>query len=612
MQPSVSIENPTAQELVPVSEPLVVGGVAYGVGGAEPSLIDSVTVSVAGGAPVAATFKAILPHHGTAPPAFSFSATVPFPDATGFVEIVVEARDDMGAKGTAHVTVIGHEVGGPVFTPQQSLQVFATNPGPPSAGDWATKIVKETRSAAADIPTIASLAIKWKQGDAFPVCSREWTQVTAPAEDYDEETVALSGWLLEPELSGNDVPFAHPFGNDWECMVALDAEFTGLLAAGNAVPDGSDGAEAIADAKGLNIPVPAGGLLAIETDSGCVPTKLYPDENVIRVGDRIVALGRWIVDTGHAVELNGSSSYRAEVHPPLLMAIGGTRTEPPNEPLTRVLLTSRPYLVKQVYTTDTGRVYDDKDSGDGTFLWHINNEIEKLGGIIPSSTSIEAHPKIASKPFEGVHLLRVRVRPPAAGGSKLAIGELVEQIQVSFQFTCRSGVGVQVVAAEDGVDILVTLNSAGYTAPPLPPRKTRNVSKGDLGEDGQIITLEQITSLFQVWPVDIVNEEQALAHGIDTDHYDVPDVDLLDRSHAVPFVPIGNIPGGQGIVVDDDQPYPVFGFLEIRRQRPNVVLGHGTVQVATGGLAQPEAHETPAHGAAPATPKLSPKKTVSP
>jgi hypothetical protein len=239
----------------------------------------------------------------------------------------------------------------------------------------------------------------------------------------------------------------------------------------------------------------------------------------------------------------------------------------------------------QVYTTDTGSIYDDNGSEDGTFLWHINNEIEKLGGIIPASTTIEAHPKIASKPFKGVHLFRLRARPPAAGG-KPALHGLPEQIQVSYQFTCRSGVGVQVLAADNGVDIVVSLNSAGYTAPALPSRQTRVVTKDQLGDDGEIITLEQITSLLQVDVIDTVIQERALAHGIETDHYDVQDVNVLDRSHAVPFVAISDIPGGQGIVVDDNQPYPIYGFLEIRHQRIDVLVGKGAVE-ATGALAHP-------------------------
>ena len=549
---------------MPVSQPLLVAGTAAGAGGLEPSAIDSVTVAIDGSAPVPATTEIVL---GQKPPTVKFNATVPFPDTVGLHEVVVRAVDDQGKDGSARVAVVGH--GGPAKgrTPRESLEVTATNAGPPSAGDWATQIVKSNRSAPAVLASLLSLAVWQQRGDDYPVCEYEWNNVTNPSEDYDEVPVAFSGWLLQPELSGNDVPFTHPFGMDWECMVALDSEYAGLLAEGNTVPDGTDGADAIADALGLDIPVPSGGLLALETDSACVPSALRElgSTGPVRVGDRIAALGRWIVDAGHSIDVNGGKSYRAEMHPPMMMAIAGTRTDASGEDLTRLVLTSRPYLVRQVYTTDTGTIYDDNASDDGPLLAHLNNEIDKLHGVIPSSWTLEAHPKIASKPFNGVHFLRLTVRPP---GSQGPVPGPAGAIQVSFQFTCRSGVGVQVVSAEGGVDVLLVLNSVDYAAPPLPPRQTVSYNKDQLGVASDLITFEQIVSIFSVSPISIADAEQALARGIETDSYQVGDVDLLDRSHMLPFVPIDNIPGGQGIMVDDGQPYPVFGFLEIRQLPP--------------------------------------------
>ena len=207
-------------------------------------------------------------------------------------------------------------------------------------------------------------------------------------------------------------------------------------------------------------------------------------------------------------------------------------------------------------------------------IWH---------GGLPDSTSIEAHPKIASKPFDGVHRFRLSIRPAGGFG-----GAVAGQVQVSFQFTCRTGVGVTVLpvhtllhthpgppVADDHVDLLISLNSADYQAPKLPPRQTDTWDKDRLnsiaGGDGDIVTFEQVASIFTISPVSLVVAELALAHGVDTDKYDVPDVNALDRSHAVPFVQIDQIPAGQGIVIDDNQPYPVVGFLEIRKHHPVVV-----------------------------------------
>jgi hypothetical protein len=133
------------------------------------------------------------------------------------------------------------------------------------------------------------------------------------------------------------------------------------------------------------------------------------------------------------------------------------------------------------------------------------------------------------------------------------------------------------VGVDDHVDLLIALNSVGYQAPRLPPRQTDTWDKDRLnaidGGAADLLSFEQIASLFTVSPVSKVVAEVALAHGIDTDKYNVPDVDVMDRSHAVPFVSINQIPAGQGIVINDNQPYPVVGFLEVRRH-PLVVVSH--------------------------------------
>jgi hypothetical protein len=91
------------------------------------------------------------------------------------------------------------------------------------------------------------------------------------------------------------------------------------------------------------------------------------------------------------------------------------------------------------------------------------------------------------------------------------------------------------------------------------------------GGAADLLTFEQIASLFEGSPVSAVVAEHALAHGIETDKYDVPDVNVMDRSHAVPFVNTNQIPAAQGIVINDNQPYPVVGFVEVRRHSVGVV-----------------------------------------
>src|SRR3954451_13676349 len=178
--------------------------------------------------------------------------------------ITTVATFDNGLTARATVTVLVRNVASSAVTPRDSLLVSFVNPAPPASENWAADVVKGNRSSFSTLASLLSLAVWQQRGDAFPVCAREWVQVGAPTEDYDLDPVGFTGWMLKPELSGNDVPFTHPFGNDWECMVALDPEYTGLLAARNVVPDGAHGAAALADAKVADIRVPEGGLPAVE------------------------------------------------------------------------------------------------------------------------------------------------------------------------------------------------------------------------------------------------------------------------------------------------------------------------------------------------------------
>ena len=569
---SITIQTPSPNQAYVAGEPVSVAGLIVGDGMPEPSTPETVTVSL-GGKTVDATVTLTGPH---LPQSFRFSAVVPAPHRYGLYPITAKAVMDSNARPTHIVTIAVGDHAVSARTPQGSLEVTATNPAPPPGGatnDWAVNIDLNNQTPISSLLTAAAVF----HTTNFPVAEREWIQVTAPHEDYDDDMVAFSGWLLQPEISGNDVRFTHPFGFDWECMVALDGAYQSLLAPGNTKPDGDDGDQAITDAARLDVPVPAGRLLAVETDGGCVPLAFNPALNFIRIGDRIAVLGRWIVDTGHTAftvdptpqNPFGTRSYRAEVHPPMLMAIGGTRQQPHGEPMTRIMLTSRPFLVKQVYSVGTDAINDDNAPGDGGLLEHLNREIDKLHSA--SSETIEAHPKIAAKPFRGVHLFLIRVRPPAAS---VVGGVLATELQVSFQFTHRTGVAVQVLPAADGVVVAVVVNSLTYTPFPLPERQTVVVTKDELQDAKNLVTLEQVVSVLNINVIGTALTEHALAHGIETDAYDVPDVDVIDRSHAAGFVPVGNIPGGgQGIVVDDSQPYPVFGWIEVRRHHPDVVTG---------------------------------------
>jgi hypothetical protein len=229
---SITIQTPSPGQVYVAGEPVSVAGLIVADGMPEPSTPETVTVSL-GGKTVDATVTLTGPH---LPQSFTFSAVVPAPDRYGFYPVTAKAVMDNNAHPT-HIVPIA--VGDPAVsarTPQGSLEVTATNPAPPPGGepnDWAVNIVKNNLTP---IHSLLTEAVWHDKGFDFPVSEREWTQVTAPQEDYDDEPVVFSGWLLQPEISGNDVRFTHPFGFDWECMVALDGAYQSLLAPGTRSP----------------------------------------------------------------------------------------------------------------------------------------------------------------------------------------------------------------------------------------------------------------------------------------------------------------------------------------------------------------------------------------
>jgi hypothetical protein len=599
----VKVLQPANGTVVLPGQTITCSGQATGHGGPQTTLVDTVVLNLDGGSGIEAILTHVVPK--PAVPTVNWTASFAAPGQPGPHELTVTAfPDDAGAPARATIGLVVPEPPPPpldsALTPQQSLELSQVNPAPPGPGDWASAIVDANRSDL-DFTSVLDDTVFIIRGDQYPVCSREWNQVTAPGEDYDADTVGFSGWLLRPDISDQDNPFTHPFGRDWECLVAVDPPFAGLLAPGNVSTDEPEIGQALADAAGLGLDAKAiqqlGGLLGVETDERCVPAALHPPfGDVIRPGDRIAAIGRWIVDAGHNAAVGpdqtpqlpeGGTSFRSEVHPPLLMAIGGTRVLTPTDVRTRIVLTSRPFLVRQVYVVDTGRIGDDSAKDDGTLLRHLHNEIGKLSPDwwqlgVPDSVTVEAHPQIAAKPFDGLHIAALTVRPPPDITDPAGPG--FTQAQVSFQFTHRAGVAVQVIGTDQVVDgqrqasveVLVSLTE-GYQPAPLPPRQEYVPSIDALGDGAALAGIELAASLVNptLDPVTRINRVQALLRGTVTDSYDVPGVDLLDRSQAQPFVEVTQIPAGAGIVEnsDGDQPYPIFGWLDIRWHRPDVVLG---------------------------------------
>ncbi len=416
---------------------------------------------------------------------------------------------------------------------------------------------------------LQTLLAKIGVGNTFPVDqASEWIQPLSPNTEYDDTIVGTTGWAVNPRPVTGDFPFSHPFLNsttvsnppnqwDYEFSMAMDrpaanpTEFDYLLSLGNKAPttnpDPTDERvkdEGIATRAGLNFPF---GLLGVEMNSSHIPADFIHNFHSL---DRVALFGRWIVDTGHALATqSGAKVQRTEIHPPLLM-VAATTTDAST---TRAMFTSRPFLTGDTYTTDESKIYVDGASDDGPFLTHMVKELAKVNatflGIPTESTQVEAHPKIKSFPFRGLHLMHIMVRPPAL---PIRLVNTPHHLQVSYKFTVRTSCAVEVIStAADTVDVYVVMNQAGYKPPPLPAKNYKSWSHDELAalnsESGEAYWGADILSaLVQLGGgvIGIATVEIILGRGIKSDQYASLNnaVTLLDRTGMVTGTVPGTIP----------------------------------------------------------------------
>jgi hypothetical protein len=367
----------------------------------------------------------------------------------------------------------------------------------------------------------------------------EWTPILDPHDEFDTKLVGLSGLAIATHLSETDVPFQHPFGFDWNLDVKVDPQYESLVAPDNQNSLTQDVQDAL-DALGL----PHTGMMHVETDQG-----LIPDVYRAQSGDRVAVFGRWIVDCGH-------DPFTSEIHPPLLLA--RAQSTPDNG--THSTVVGRAFLVSQEF-------------GDGALRKHLINEIVRVApnipGIpIPFGSQVEAHPQIHQTPFSGIHLIQYRVRPPIPRPS--ADVTLI----VSFHFTVRTGVVVQLLddSANDAVGVLISMNDGAYTPAPVPQKSDWNITLDDLDvlQHGLGTTIKEVLvgvavggGLILPDPASLAVLAGVLGRGVLTDKYD-PLVASSVHDSEVTTVAVNRLGGGPHFSVDDGQPFPIYGFLDVR------------------------------------------------
>jgi hypothetical protein len=392
--------------------------------------------------------------------------------------------------------------------------------------------------------------------NAFP--PYEWMQILDPTSEADDDIVGILGVAIMPGLSGNDLPFTHPFGFDWEFFVAADPQYWSLMGPSNTGMGPSNtetdheyaGATQHATSMGLSVPK---GVLGVETDQDIVPPVYRAIE-----GDRVAVFGRWVVDCGH-------TDFHTEIHPPLLLvtarpgggAVDRNRAFPPSE-ATSSFLISRPWLVGQRFEVD-----------DEAIRQHLINEVEKVETF--RSLRVEAHPKI-SKPFSGIHLFGYTLRPPSPRVHP------DDRLMVNFHFTVRHGVVVQVYkAGPDAVGVLISMNADSYRMASLPRKNDWDIPLSFINRYTDLVS--------DVLLADAIGHPLAailLSRDWLTDRYDAPEASSVHDSEITRIV-VDDLRGNTPFSVDDGQPFPIYGEILLEWQHPvpaesRIVPNLGTVR----------------------------------
>jgi len=381
----------------------------------------------------------------------------------------------------------------------------------------------------------------------------EWVSVLDPAVEQDDQ-VGLAGTALNPDMSGADLPFTHPFGTDFEFTIVPDPAYSGLLAPANKDPNGVyRDSWAAAQRSGISIP---DGVLGVEIEA-----PLVPSEYQVAHGDRVAIYGRWIVDAGHP-------EFHTEIHPPLLMARArsidhsGNPTPPSTNATTLFQLWSRPYQAGQLFSTggDSGlplRTYAERIA-------------ETLGDI-------EAFPPIFGQPFQGIHIVAFTVRPPVhVPQSATALSTL--QLQCSYHFTVNGCCGVQVIPSltePDSVLVILALNSVSYPKLPEPAHHFDSFSIQKL--------LDQVPggadlNIFQEIFL-------ALQGTVNVRRYAAPQgSQTQDSVNVVPFTPLKTLPPFAQ-ATDSSEPFPVYGWLKLQwvNVEPRLTVGSPITRMIPGG-----------------------------
>jgi hypothetical protein len=411
----------------------------------------------------------------------------------------------------------------------------------------------------------------------------------------DKVLSAVAGTVLTSQMSGRDLIFTHPFRGhpgdgdhlDWCIIAALDERFHPLMAitdfdvrhfAGGGLYDyDGDYRDAVDHWAAAHPDVaPLVGGMQIEIDSGLLPPQYRP-----RVGDRLVAFGRWIVDAGHDI-------FQTEVHPPALLVFARALPEvlidrPHAADVTECTFLARPFLVGQTVSY----------SGDGRPLGvrgHVEAELASVatGAAYPGTKpnpnweGIDLTVPILSGWAEGSGLaegfkIDVTIRPPTP---RFSAGDV---LVVSWRLRTRSGVKVFLHDTRDGgVRVAIRTDSTYEPPEPPPPVDRPRITVDQLGPNAADIKkqldfqIEEIrlgigpSAAAPSWRWDIMADavQAAVDGGALLSVYDP--VELGGHGDGQTDVRVDELSPHDipvQVAVDDSQPFALYGGLTVGWQR---------------------------------------------
>jgi hypothetical protein len=274
----------------------------------------------------------------------------------------------------------------------------------------------------------------------------EWADIVPGKE------MMVSGTISNVEFSGGDLSIDHPFSVDFTFDVLLDEPYW---------PLSRDLGEGGGSDHELHMEVEVGSLLhALPQLAGPAegePWELLPFEQtkpptatlnvqahehleggfIPKVGERIAARGRWIVDCGHP-------DFHAEIHPLTFAAFGH-----PNGGKTIVHVISNPYRIDQLYGAGPTEANSSEPKGS-PFPTGLEQAISKDVFAAIGGTSVPITMKVgiertqpSTTPFT--------VCPPEGAPAKPKIGH---------HFVAREGVSIS-VKAKEGTNCAVVRTKVG-------------------------------------------------------------------------------------------------------------------------------------------------------